>query len=59
MLRFKNFHLICDGCDDCIIRFKCYTHRGVCPITWEELKLVIEESKDEVSCSHLHCASSS
>ena len=38
MLKFKNFHFICDGCDDCIIRFKCFTHRGA---------IVTEESKDE------------
>ena len=44
VLKFKNFHLKCDGCDNCIIRFKCYTNRGIVPMTWKELKLVIEEN---------------
>lgn len=42
----KGLKFICDGtCDDCIIRFKCLTSRGVVELTVEDLLKLEEQSR--------------
>ena len=40
-LRFK-----CDNvCENCVIRFKCWTQRGITQLDWEDFKKIEEVSK--------------
>jgi hypothetical protein len=41
----KPLRFVCDdNCDNCVIRFKCYTQRGVTELTWEDFKRIADES---------------
>ncbi len=45
----KPLRFICDDkCDDCVIRFKCLTQRGVIELSWEDFNKIKEYSEDNL-----------
>jgi hypothetical protein len=42
----KPLRFVCDdNCDDCVIRFKCYTQRGVVSLDWDDFRKIQELSE--------------
>ncbi len=45
----KPLRFVCDDkCDNCVIRFKCWTQRGVTELTWEDFKIIEEVSENNL-----------
>jgi hypothetical protein len=41
----KPLRFVCDKvCDNCLIRFKCWTQRGITHLDWDDFKKIADES---------------
>ena len=44
----KPLRFTCDNvCENCLIRFKCWTQRGITHLDWDDFRKIAEESYDK------------